>query len=522
MTRTRARLWAGTRAVGSLFSRRSFRLTLLVVGVGAAPLVVLPVMRTGGVDALDTITVFSVLVPWSFVASGFVAWDRRPENRIGALLMLLGFWWIAGRLMGPPTTSSSLVNSVGIVWRLAWVVGFVFVLLSFPRGRLSTLADKVLIGLVFVAGVPLQILWLLFLELQDPPNAFLVWPSKSTADAIDTSQRVIWLAAALALVTMLATRWIRAGRPRRRELAPVLAGAITVLAFSALVIVQKLRPVPAELLWGVFAAYTAVPLALLASILRARLARSAVGDLFLELHANPAPQDLRNALARALGDPSLTLAYWLPDYESYADLDGRPVELPDDGDQATTLIEHEGAHVAALIHDASLKAEPELLDAAAAAAGIAAPSPEATGSRADTLPPVGSSVTTSPVARSGSSRRAPSSPVSNSARSGGTAAVSAGGASACAASRSSSVSPVGDAMSRVLRRSSERSISAHLLTFSFCVSRPPAARVSSSGGGSSSPSSSANRARKCTIAWRRSSVPASPAVARVEIACAAR
>ena len=46
------------------------------------------------------------------------------------------------------------------------------------------------------------------------------------------------------------------------------------------------------------------PIVFLAGLLEARLARSAVGDLFVELRASP---DLRNALARALGDPSLTL-----------------------------------------------------------------------------------------------------------------------------------------------------------------------------------------------------------------------
>jgi signal transduction histidine kinase len=91
----------------------------------------------------------------------------------------------------------------------------------------------------------------------------------------------------------------------------------------------------------------------------------------MELRANAAPEHLRDSLARALGDPSLMLAYWLPEYESYADLDGRPIELPDDGDRATTLVERDGAHLAALVHDASLRDEPALLDAVGAAAGIA-------------------------------------------------------------------------------------------------------------------------------------------------------
>lgn len=359
------------RAVAVVVAKRWFRVSLCALGIAAAPLIVLPVVRGGGLDALDAQTVLTLFVGWSFVGSGFVAWDRRPENRIGALLLGLGLWWTAGRLMGPPTTASSLVYSVGWVWRLAWVVGFVLVLLSFPRGRLATRVDKVLVGVVFFAGVPLQVLWLLFLELEDPPNAFLVWPSASTADAIDTSQRVIWLCCALVLVAMLAGRWLRASRPLRRTLAPALAGGITVLVFSLWVIYVKFRPAPPLLLSCLLAAYAAVPVALLASILRARLARSSVGDLFIELRANPTPEHLRDALARALGDPSLLLAYWLPEYETYADLDGRPIELPDSSGRATTHVERDGRPLAALVHDASLRDEPALLDAVCAAAGIA-------------------------------------------------------------------------------------------------------------------------------------------------------
>ena len=80
---------------------------------------------------------------------------------------------------------------------------------------------------------------------------------------------------------------------------------------------------------------------------------------------------MRDSLARALRDPSLQLAYWLPDFGVYADPDGRPVELPDLEGRATTLIDRDGAHIAALIHDPALEDEPELLDGVQAAAGIA-------------------------------------------------------------------------------------------------------------------------------------------------------
>ena len=82
--------------------------------------------------------------------------------------------------------------------------------------------------------------------------------------------------------------------------------------------------------------------------------------------------DLRDALARAVRDPSLTLAFWLPDFGRYADLDGRPTTVPvRQNGRATTLIDRDGAHVAALLHDSALNDEPALLEAVTAAAGIA-------------------------------------------------------------------------------------------------------------------------------------------------------
>jgi signal transduction histidine kinase len=114
------------------------------------------------------------------------------------------------------------------------------------------------------------------------------------------------------------------------------------------------------------------PAVFLIGVLHDRLVRSDVGELFLELRADPAPAGLRDALARALRDPSLTLAYWLPDFASYADHDGQPVELPDpDGRRVMRPIDREGGRVAALLHDPALADEPELLAAVTAAAGIA-------------------------------------------------------------------------------------------------------------------------------------------------------
>jgi signal transduction histidine kinase len=114
------------------------------------------------------------------------------------------------------------------------------------------------------------------------------------------------------------------------------------------------------------------PIAFLVALLDVRLARLAVADLIISLRRHPTPKDLQTELARAVRDPSLMVAYWLPDYEAWADLDGRPVNLDVLAQgRGSRLIERDGARIAALVHDQNLEDEPELLDAVTAAAAIA-------------------------------------------------------------------------------------------------------------------------------------------------------
>ena len=94
-------------------------------------------------------------------------------------------------------------------------------------------------------------------------------------------------------------------------------------------------------------------------------------NILVQLQANPAP-DLRELLAQALRDPTLSLIYWLPQYGSWADQDGNPTTLPEaDSGRRVTLVKQNGEPVAALVYDATLGEEPELVEAVSAAAAIA-------------------------------------------------------------------------------------------------------------------------------------------------------
>jgi signal transduction histidine kinase len=115
----------------------------------------------------------------------------------------------------------------------------------------------------------------------------------------------------------------------------------------------------------------AVPLSLGFGLLWGRAARSAVADLVVELERTP-PGRVRDALARVLGDPSLELALWLSDRQTYVDGEGRPVELPGtDAGRAVTVLGPAEAPVAALVHDPALRERGALLVSAGAAARLA-------------------------------------------------------------------------------------------------------------------------------------------------------
>jgi signal transduction histidine kinase len=120
------------------------------------------------------------------------------------------------------------------------------------------------------------------------------------------------------------------------------------------------------------AGFAAVPFAFLASLLGLRLRRAGVAGLMVRLSRMSDPADLRGALADTLRDPTLELAFWVPDRDGYVDGQGRAVTLPADGTgRAGTLVERDGRRIGALLHDVALRDEPELVDAVVAAAGLA-------------------------------------------------------------------------------------------------------------------------------------------------------
>ena len=315
------------------------------------------------------------LLSWAalpYVLAGLVAWSRRPDSRLGILMIAVGFLSFVPALSW---ANAAVPRTIGEVVDLLPPVLFLHVFLAFPSGRLERRLERAVVATGYAVALGLQLVGI-GLGGSGPDNLLAVVDEPGAAETLHRVQGVTIGALALVGVGVLAARRRRAGRPLRRSVALLVDSfALALVLIAVLLLTAAFQaPVPAfeTIRRATFVVVGMAPVAFLIGLLSARLARSAVGDLFVELRADPAPADLRDALRRALRDPSLKLAYWLPDYQCYATLDGRAMELPaPDSGRATTLIDRAGAHVAALVHDPALKDEPELLDAVTAAAGIA-------------------------------------------------------------------------------------------------------------------------------------------------------
>ena len=155
-------------------------------------------------------------------------------------------------------------------------------------------------------------------------------------------------------------------------MVPVLVGAAALMlqltAWLFATVNISLEPLNDLIL----ASQIAIPIAVLYVLLQARMARGAVADLVVEMGPTPTPARLRDALANALGDPSLQVAYWAAAEDRFVDAAGQPMELPDEGTgQAVTMLERNGVPEAAIIHDAILLDEPGLVASVASAMRLA-------------------------------------------------------------------------------------------------------------------------------------------------------
>jgi signal transduction histidine kinase len=345
----------------------------LAAGVGAAWI---ELTSTIVGDNVPT-AVIALLVGWSYVACGLIAWRQRPANPLGAVMLFIGFAWFA-TLLGD--WQSAFPFTVGYVFQNAYLAGVAFLLLSFPSGHLPRRLDRTLFGFAVALTIVLQIVWLLFTPSRQvictncPDNLLQIGGNQTISNALLTLQRIGGITVALLAVGVLVLRWRRASVAERRAAAPVLWSGCAILILLSLSVLNDSLDKPLGIAPALMRAvvFAALPLSVLAVMLQQRLARGAIAGLVVELGEQARPGDLREALARTLGDPTLDLAYWVPASGRYVDADGIPILLPQaDPRRTATLVRRGVEPIAALIHDPALSENAQLIDSVCAAAGLA-------------------------------------------------------------------------------------------------------------------------------------------------------
>lgn len=350
-------------------------------------LIALAAAAGGGVAAIELTSthvghplasaLLALLVGWSFIGSGIAAWPQRKENHLGPVMVFIGFSWFLTFLAD---IRRPLPFTVGTALEDLYLIGFVYLALSFPTGTLVSRTNRALFAAaVFLAGF-VELAWLMLAPSNRvicsagcPHNLLEVAARPSAANAILDGQRAGGLIFSVVTVGVLLRRWQLASPPRRRTTAPLLWVGAAMFAALSLSIVSDATgsPIGTAPSWIRSIVFAAVPVSVLAVLFQRRLAKGAVANLVVELGAARPDEDLRDALARALGDATLQVVFWVPNRGEYVDSRGRVVELPGKDDERTyTVVRQNGDIVASLIHDRALSENAELIDSVCAAAAL--------------------------------------------------------------------------------------------------------------------------------------------------------
>ena len=265
------------------------------------------------------------------VVCGVVAWQRRPESRVGVLMAFAGLTWFLGTLL-----PSALYLHRGPLVHLH---------LSYPSGRLPTRLSRVVVAAAYV-------------------DAAIAPLARNDALTLALSGAV-----AITAIQVFA----RTSGTARKAAGPALEAALAfagVLALGALG--RRLGWSSDAILWAYDVVIAALAIVLFVDLVRRRWTEAVVTGLVVDLGASHDAATLRGTLARALGDPSLAVGYRRPGTDAFVDDAGRALELPSAGSgRVATAIEDRGEEVAVLVHDEAVLVDRTLVESVAAAARLA-------------------------------------------------------------------------------------------------------------------------------------------------------
>jgi signal transduction histidine kinase len=367
---------------------RRARLHVNLAAIGAAGLVLTGVAAAiAGSSALPANPTASAIARGLMVAVpiavGLYAWRRRPGERFGPVLVAAGFGWFLTTLA---ESGDSALYSIGRV--SGWVVeiGLIWLILTFPSGRLTSRVDGMLVRAM---AAVVALLYLPTALLADdypvpapytschadcPDNAFFVLGSEpAVVDGFIVPLRdLLTLLIFLAVTGRLGRRVADASPLMRRTLTPVLlvAGARLLLVAVGLVArrIDSAAAVTEGLSLMIALALPAIAAAFFVGLFQRRLyAADALQKLAGHLSGRSTPDEMQAALADALQDPSLEVVYRLDgDRNGWIDGHGHPVAAPGpDSGRHLSEIRDGDRIVAGIVHDVALCNQQDFIDAVA-------------------------------------------------------------------------------------------------------------------------------------------------------------
>lgn len=370
-------------------ARVSVILAVAAASVGAG-LAGLAANETGTLDAAAALA-----SGWILTVTGLLQWARGAAPRgtaprgaavapgrgaamqAGPLLAATGLaWLVAG--WNTPAIGFAPAFGAGLLLYAAAPPLLAHAALAFPGRRLCR-AEAAVLGLAYASAVGVLGVGsaLVFDPVtlgcaSCPANPFLAADAPGMYTGLNRAG--IWLAIAWApaLIVVLVVQLARCGPALRAVKAPL---TVSAACYLALVTWDSRLSLGAGFYGAdLHTAEAAMLVAASASVwwtwLAARRTRGEMARLVVELAAAPAPGKLRDMLAARLGDPTLRLAYSLPDGRA-VDADGKPVPLGGQPAGTLTPLSRDGREIALVTHRAGLFDDPALAAQVVAGSSLA-------------------------------------------------------------------------------------------------------------------------------------------------------
>ena len=268
---------------------RTWAVVALALAAGATAAVV--ALTSDHRDARIVWAIFGPAVLLSFVGTGLYAWRRRPESRIGALMVLLGFAWFLFTL---ESSNSPLVHTSSLVTGGLWGGVFLHIGMSFPSGRLASARDRAIVIAGYVIFPLGFVPSLLFagehaLDCACPEHLLLLQPDDDLALAGRVFGALLYVGLFVIVLARTVPRWRGAAPEERVQLAPVYACAL--LTFLLVTIAQA--GVGDAAWWPAFVSTALLPFAFLGSLLRSHVSH-------LDAELRESLEELRASRARVV------------------------------------------------------------------------------------------------------------------------------------------------------------------------------------------------------------------------------